>query len=318
MQTDTFVREGIRYAIWREAIDRKDSAEYKEKEGAVSGAELICCEDGEGEIYLPEEIEGERLLWAAPYAFSRTSVTEVHLPRYMEKIGKYIFYRCFKLEKLAFSDSLSDIGAGAFTGCNIRELVIDFYKGEQSALKFIADEIRYRLVVTMRHHRADGRIETAKVLFPEHYEEAVENTPARIVETHYHGSGGNYRQCFYNRELNYREYDSLLPRAIAEEPAETVAEMAALRLLWPCKLQEEAKKQYEAYLTSHMDAAADVYVEREDAEMLRIFGQKGYWTKDSLEYAVDIAAKRKKTEILSLLMEERYRLFPKKKKVFEL
>ena len=55
--------------------------------------------------------------------------------------------------------------------------------------------------MTMRYCREDGSEERAKLIFPEHYEEAVENTPARIVETHYHGSGGDYRQCFYGQGI---------------------------------------------------------------------------------------------------------------------
>ena len=45
-----------------------------------------------------------------------------------------------------------------------------------------------------------GKI-SARLVFPEHYEEAVENTPARILFTQHHGSGNNYRQCFYNKEM---------------------------------------------------------------------------------------------------------------------
>lgn len=52
--------------------------------------------------------------------------------------------------------------------------------------------------------------------------------------------------------------------------------------------------------------------------MLRFFGQAGYWDQEGLDAAVDAAAGNKETEILGFLMDERRRLFPKKKKVFEL
>ena len=59
----------------------------------------------------------------------------------------------------------------------------------------------------------------AHMVFPEHYDEAVENTPARILFTEYHGSGTNYRQCFYSKELDFAEYDSLFDMAVVMDKA---------------------------------------------------------------------------------------------------
>lgn len=297
----------------------KDGITFEIRQGELpGGAGVLACEQTQEEVYLPDEIEGEPVRWTAPYAFSRTNVTEVSLPRYMEQVGNYVFYRCFRLRKLRCSDALSDIGSGAFIGSGIRELELDLYQGEQSSLKFIVDEIRFKLLVTLHYYREDGSVETAKVIFPEHYEDAVENTPARIVATRYYGSGGEYRQCFYNRTLNYKEYDQLFPRAVVAESEKTAVEIAALRLAYPYELQDTAKEQYQAYLKEHMEEAGVVYVEKEDMEMLRFFGREQLWSKQGMERAIDAASELKKTEILSTLMEEQHRLFPKKKKVFEL
>lgn len=282
------------------------------------GIRLEKCSVCSGQVTIPEQIEGELVRWAAPYAFSGTKITSVILPRHMEQIGNYVFYRCFQLKNLSFSDSLIDVGAGAFTGCAIRQIEVRFHQGEKSVLKFIADEIRYALTVTMQYYRAGGMVETAKLIFPEHYEEAVENTPARIVETHYHGSGGDYRQCFYDKELNYSEYDKLFPRAVAEETTKTTAEMASLRLRYPYKLSAGAMAEYEAYVREHLTAASSIYIDREEADMLCFFGKRGFWTQDTLESAIEEAAAKEKTEMLSVLMEQRHRYFPKKKKVFDL
>lgn len=282
------------------------------------GMRLEKCSVCSGQVTIPEQIEGELVRWAAPYAFSGTKITSVILPRHMEQIGNYVFYRCFQLKNLSLSDSLIDVGAGAFTGCAIRQIEVRFHQGEKSVLKFIADEIRYALTVTMQYYRAGGMVETAKLIFPEHYEEAVENTPARIVETHYHGSGGDYRQCFYDKELNYSEYDKLFPRAVAEETTKTTAEMASLRLRYPYKLSAGAMAEYEAYVREHLTAASSIYIDREEADMLCFFGKRGFWTQDTLESAIEEAAAKEKTEMLSVLMEQRHRYFPKKKKVFDL
>ena len=84
-----------------------------------------------------------------------------------------------------------------------------------------------RIVAATPHCNVRGRFENyedsgerVRVLFPEHYEEAVENTPARLLVTHHHGAGGYYRQCFYDRELDYKKYDETFFRARAEEEPE--------------------------------------------------------------------------------------------------
>lgn len=299
--TNEYILNGIHYLI-------QDSMQ----------AEVTGMEDMDGEIVIPEEMEGHPVASLAPYAFSAKKIRELYLPRTMERAGRYVFYRCFQLEKLCFGDTFMDIGAGAFTGCRLKELEIDFYRGERSCLKYIVDEIRYELCVTMRYHRADGRMDVAKVVFPEHYEEAVENTPARIVETHYHGAGGYYRQSFYDKQLNYKEYDSLFPMALAWEEEGVLIDIAAYRLAFPYQLEERAETKYREYLSEHMDAAGEQYVLREDMDMLRFLGEQRFWTRDAIYRAIDRATEEKKTEALSLLMDEKRRLFPAKRKTFEL
>ena len=71
---------------------------------------------------------------------------------------------------------------------------LDVYKRQrQSCVKEILGELWQRIDVTFCYEQ-EGR--KAVLVFPEHYEEAVENTPARILFTQHHGSGNNYRQCF--------------------------------------------------------------------------------------------------------------------------
>lgn len=61
---------------------------------------------------------------------------------------------------------------------------------------------------------------TARLMFPEFYEEGVENTPARILETHVHGSGILYRNCFQGRKIDFYQYDNAFPHAMAQESGE--------------------------------------------------------------------------------------------------
>ena len=82
-------------------------------------------------------------------------------------------------------------------------------KGLKSCAKEILGELWQKIDVDFLYENGDAGGKRAHMVFPEHYDEAVENTPARILFTEYHGSGTNYRQCFYSKELDFAEYDSL-------------------------------------------------------------------------------------------------------------
>lgn len=292
----------------------REGIHYKEEKEALRVTEI---DDAEGEVILPDQVDGKKVTAIDGYVFSRSKVASLTLPKYLKESGNYLFYRCFSLKKLRFSNGWDMVGSGTFTGCEIQKIIIDFYDGEKSCLKYILDEQRYFVEAILRYHKEDGEVKEARLVFPEHYEEAVENTPARIVMTHYHGSGGDYRQAFYDKEVNFLEYDSLLARAVAEESEETVTQMAACRLAYPYKLTDEAKERYLAYLKEHMECAVGIYMEKEDLKMFRFFAEEKLWSKEELELAIDLATKKKTMEILSFLMDTRQRQFPKKKKTFE-
>ena len=270
--------------------------------------------DGDATLVLPDEIEGEPVAGIDDYAFARAeNLKEIWLPSFVTEIGRYAFYRCRELKKLILTDSLLDIGGGAFTGCGLSEVEIHFQSGEKSCLKSIVDEIRFAIRAELYYKNG-----VAKVLFPEHYEEAVENTPARILVTHHHGAGGYYRQCFYNRELDYKKYDELLFRTVVEEEPNIAAELVLNRLRYPFHLERKSKEAYEQYLKEHLEEGVKFLVETEDLDGFRFFCRENYWTEKTLGRAMEFAAQAQKTEILSFLMDEKHRRFPIKKKTFEL
>lgn len=281
-------------------------------------------------VVLPDEIEGEAVTALDDYAFARNlEVEAIWLPEDLKEVGRYAFYRCRNLKKLVLGNQLLDMGGGALTGCHLTEVEIYFREGKKSCLKSIVEEMRYQIRVSLHGYSwrtySDGeegdaasRIPEARILFPEHYEEAVENTPARILETHHHGAGGYYRQCFYNRELDYKKYDEMFYHTMAEDTEETAAELALNRLRFPVELSEKNNNVYETYIQEHMETVAVYLVKREDIEGIRFLEQKKLWSEAALQTGMDVAAEEKKTESLSVLMDVRKELFPKKKKTFEL
>lgn len=284
----------------------------------------------ENYVVLPDEIDGETVTALDDYAFARNlSVEEIWLPEDLKEVGRYAFYRCRNFKKLILGNQLLDMGGGALTGCHLTEVEIYFRNGKKSCLKSIVEEMRYQMRISLHGYswkngdngeksNTASQVWEARILFPEHYEEAVENTPARILETHHHGAGGYYRQCFYERELDYRKYDEMFYHTVAEDTEETAVELALNRLRFPAELSDKNRQGYEEYLKKHMTAVAKWTVKQEETEGIRFLQRRKLWTEQSLQAGMDFAAEGGKTEILSIFMDIRKDQFPKKKKTFEL
>ena len=99
-------------------------------------------------------------------------------------------------------------------------------------------------------------------MFPEYFEESVENTPARIIMREMHGCGHMYRYCFDGTRFDVGEYDRLFPYVTVQEKPELVTRLALYRLYWPWGLKEEAAQAYWDYVTAHAGDAAEGILKR--------------------------------------------------------
>ena len=157
---------------------------YKENGDSVT---ILRCYGEYGRIVLPESINGKKVTELGDYIFSEdmrhkpegkiwmengtseercadentaacgSRVREICLPSTIKKIGRYAFYNCYSLKKLAMFSTAVDIGAGAFNGCRqIDELTIGVIKGERSCLKEVLAELNESLTVFYRQYEKSG------------------------------------------------------------------------------------------------------------------------------------------------------------------
>lgn len=105
---------------------------------------------------------------------------------------------------------------------------------------------------------------------------------------------------------------------MAEETPEIVTELAVKRLQFPVGLSGRAREQYQDFLREHGAQAAAFLVAREEEEGLRLLLDAGLLGEAAFEAGIETALSLGKTALVSLLMEERGRRFPRKKKSFEL
>lgn len=288
------------------------------------------CFSGEERAELPQSLEGLPVTELAPYGFSEYMQKDIiiegirqkrffctqgdfnsqetalcgkrlralSLPDTLQKVGAYAFYNCDRLESLSFPSGIQDWGTGAFTGCHhVRSLEVQMEHGRPSTLKEVLAELREELCLHYHEEQAYARL-----MFPEFYEEGVENTPARILETHVHGTGLYYRNCFQHREFDFQEYDSRFRYAKAQESEEFLLRLAEGRLRYPLRLGEREREAYEEYLFAHLNQAAADIIHREDMEGLRWLA--GYVSKEVFprKEILKRASKAGFTEGISYLM----------------
>ena len=219
-------------------------------------------------VVVPEEIEGCPVTELGAYVLSGSAVQEVHLPSGLRKIGAYGFYGCESLRLIYCCSRVTDLGAGLFAGVqNVEFLDITEFEGEKSCFKDMLSELRQTLRVQVRSAGTDKSTVAgkstgggARLIFPEYFEESVENTPARFLYIETHGCGHRYRYCFANGQFQYRGYDELFPHVKVQEREELVAELALGRLLFPVGLTEQYRDMYLDYVREHWQAAGRLLI----------------------------------------------------------
>lgn len=321
--------------------------EYIEQKDGV----CICrCYGYEDILILPEEILGRPVTALYDYALSGSKprkapeevkqvilhedergftdetelsgefLKEVYLPKSLKRIGDYAFYLCRNLHTLHVQGNLEAMGGGVFVWCRALSLLtfsnVSYeYHGMNGVLAELTQELDAKIVYR------DGT--SLCLTFPEYYEESVENTPARIIDIHWHGSGYKYRQCFPETKLDLKRYDELFPYAVANEFVPTCARIALNRLMTPVQLSEKAREGYLTFLQEHMEEILTEAVREEHLERVRFLcgqelrGQR-LVTREAADQALELASGRESAELASFLMDYKREHFRNRRKTFEL
>ncbi len=318
--------------------------EFKEKNGGACVTKLLA----PGAVcVVPEVLGGLPVTELADKVFSGSPVEQVYLPRTLKRIGRYEFYGCEKLREIHFYGALREVGGGVFTGCrNIKSLIVHMNADEESALRDFVTEINERVMVHVfmpggqkqaetggntdfgrtamtpgTFGEDSGEMERARVIFPEYYDEAVENTPARITVSNIHGTGQKYRYCFEGRKFRVDRYDKLFVYEKVEESVLMASKIAVTRLQYPKGLWESAKKEYENFLFENLYEI--LLGSLEEPEMVKwLAGQyltpeKNPLPADQMSELITEISKKHLPELSGMFMEIQRKKFGVKKKSFD-
>ncbi|HEX2985318.1 MAG TPA: leucine-rich repeat protein [Caproiciproducens sp.] len=313
-----------------------------------AGAAVLSCKGFGCAVRLPEKVGGLPVRQICAYAFSSPeaalarlpnpakvrcekaggaavpggtekylggpSLREVFLPGEVETIGEYAFYNCTGLIRLSLGVGATRVGNGAFMNCGaLREIHFSAAPNEVTCLPGLLTEIQREIRVVF----SDGG-ESSVWIFPEYFEESVENAPARIFEHFIHGAGYRYRQCFQGGRLNAEDYDRQFPMARVEAEPQTVLRIALERLRHPYCLSESSARQYFEHLRENAAAAAELLISEDDPQGLVFLTEHCVLTQESIGDAVEAAARTGRAECLSVLLNERHSRFAPEEKTFDL
>lgn len=301
-------------------------------ETTEKGIKIVRCYGVSSVVEIPEQIDGLPVTELSDYAFAEkleeepehcmefpcicgTQLEELHLPQTIRKFGRYLFYNCFCLKKLSFYSNISSIGAGAFTGCGcLTELNMQEAGQAGNCLREMLTDLKQSVEVQVL---AEGVLKY-RLVYPEFYEEAVENTPARIVNTSTHGMGIHYRNTFQEARIMFQEYDKLFGIGKYNIDLIDAIRIAETRLHYSFELSEGAKKEYRIFLEEHLKEAVTHFQKKDGLEELRWIAEQ--FVEDSVQAAaiIEAVSEQKNVAALSLLMDIRHRRFAKSQKKFSL
>ncbi|SHO45556.1 leucine-rich repeat domain-containing protein [Anaerocolumna xylanovorans] len=295
-------------------------------------AVILSCSGTSGYIKIPEKIEGIPVKEIGAYSFSSpeegisplkdlTEIREyffkgidtpfssmelisgkklkdVFLPEGITRIGEYAFYNCTELESIGLGEGTIEFGNGAFMNCDsLRRLRFRTDATSFTGLAGFLREIQGELTVIFEK---DGT--RAEFIFPEYYEESIENTPARLFHYLIHGAGYRYRQCLKKGILEIPMYDALFLTPEIQTEEDTALRIALSRLRHPYMLSEVHKMQYIHYLKLHKEETVKLYILKNDAKGLLTLRQEDILTPALMDYALKESILRKQPECIGVLM----------------
>jgi hypothetical protein len=287
-------------------------------------------------------VQNPEHLSTLPPALCGRRLRAVVLPDALAAIGNYAFYGCDNLKTVSFPASIRRIGSGLFNSCPalsvlvFRQAISAAPSEDPEAEQLRADSLPPRLqpanipsvppatpallqeVLRTVNHEVEVRLQdpsgqdAVRLLFPEYYEEPKENTPARIIEIIWHGTGYQYRQCFLQRKLQYGQYDSLLPAADAQEMPQTLVRLCLDRLITPAELSGTHLENYVSCLRKRSDALWTFLLSDQETDLtdwLRVLEHSGYFTEKLLDLMIDQASAAGRADASVFLMDLRRRMF---------
>lgn len=223
---------------------------------------------------------------AYPHPIAGDFVQGVTLPAGVRALHNAAFYNCRKLEWLCAGSALESVGSDLFTNCRVLDrFILDAAPDAPTGLKKLVAAVSADIGAVF----APGGAVQAKVFYPEYFEFLDENTPAHIFNHSIEGEGYRMRQCFTpGGAVDYAAFDASFAQACVGESEDKLCRLALGRLVQPFGLGDDARADYELYLTAHPEAAFRRAIDDRDEAALRLLVGLSLPTADAAVYCARV------------------------------
>lgn len=223
---------------------------------------------------------------AYPHPIAGDFVQGVTLPAGVRALHNAAFYNCRKLEWLCAGSALESVGSDLFTNCRaLDRFILDAAPDAPTGLKKLVAAVSADIGAVF----APGGAVQAKVFYPEYFEFLDENTPAHIFNHSIEGEGYRMRQCFTpGGAVDYAAFDASFAQACVGESEDKLCRLALGRLVQPFGLGDNARADYELYLTAHPEAAFRRAIDDRDEAALRLLVGLSLPTADAAVYCARV------------------------------
>ena len=263
---------------------------------------------------LEEQIAGLKVPGSEKEYIYGQRLQEITLPENLEVIDGYAFYNCKELSMVNMYGGKIRIDNGAFMNCEkLTSIHVKAKPDDITGVRGILTELASELCITFIEGEEKGVF-----IFPEYYEESIENISARVFQYKLHGAGYRYRQCFEQGKLNITEYDLVFQLEEIQTIHETALNIAFLRLQYPCKLKEGLKGPYLSYITKHIDKAVELMIHKDNINGLIFLTNLGIMSEEIFTEALEEAVRTGRRECAGILLKGKLLYYPPKEKNFDL
>lgn len=262
-----------------------------------------------GETYFSEDFSAEMTEAENLRELAGEAVERVILPDCVRKIESYAFYQCAKLIGLELGCGVQEVGGDAFMNCHkLHHMAVRGGCKAASGIRQILAQISSDMEVTFEGK--DG-IE-ARLLFPEYYESYDEIAPAHLFGRNIEGEGFRARQCIRDGAVDFKLYDTIFPKACAEEREKTLCRLAMNRLRYPVELGGTERSLYEAYVRAHAGAVCEAAVRAWDEEPVLFMCEQNLFTAAELDACIRLATEQEWAKGAASFLHAKERFFAQK------
>ena len=266
--------------------------------------EITGVRDAARILRIPYTIEGLPVRIIGSHAFEKTDgIRQIILPDSVRAVGTFAFYGCQDLQMIALTDRTESWGTGAIYFCgNLSEIQIRVTGKRYSVLRDLLSDIDTGLYVKINEPDF-----TAKLYFPAFTHGFDEDTYARAFHTWIEGCGFAYRETVMRSGIDFRGYDQLFLRAVADGVGglQNAANIAMARLMYPCSMKPAARDMYEDFLRKHGEEVLLRLVGEHDREQSMFLLDAGFISAEAAKKAVLEAAVQGDAELVAMLMRQR-------------